>query len=150
MFQRSANYIVFLTKVKRERRPFLERARIDLSSKLSLTYGINVNHYKSVHHPLSNMPVRIGNTRQLSEQISKLFFQVSVQVYSLLSQTEGERKTFFRGWKKWGYIVSYCCLLDPLTNKNCRGWSSMINLWIDSRICQKESCGYEGECLINT
>ena len=26
---------------------------IDLSSKLSLTYGRNVNYYKSVHHPIS-------------------------------------------------------------------------------------------------
>ena len=30
-----------------------------------------------------------------------------------------------------------CCLLDTLTNKHCRVWSSMINLWIDSRTCQK-------------
>ena len=30
-----------------------------------------------------------------------------------------------------------CFLLDPLTNKHCRTWSSMINLWIDSRTCQK-------------
>ena len=29
------------------------------------------------------------------------------------------------------------CLLDPLTNKHCRAWSSMINFWIDSRSCQK-------------
>ena len=30
-----------------------------------------------------------------------------------------------------------CCLLDPLTNKRCRAWISMINLWIDFRTCQK-------------
>ena len=30
-----------------------------------------------------------------------------------------------------------CCLLDFLTNKYCRTCSSMINLWIDSRTCQK-------------
>ena len=30
-----------------------------------------------------------------------------------------------------------CCLLDPVTNKHCRAWSSTINLWIDSRTCQK-------------
>ena len=29
-----------------------------------------------------------------------------------------------------------CCLLHPLTNKHCRSWSSMIILWIDSRISQ--------------
>ena len=30
-----------------------------------------------------------------------------------------------------------CFLLDPLTNRHCRTWSSMINLWRDSRTCQK-------------
>ena len=29
-----------------------------------------------------------------------------------------------------------CFLLDPLTNKHCRIWSSMITLWIDSRTYQ--------------
>ena len=29
------------------------------------------------------------------------------------------------------------CLWDPLTNKHCRAWSSMINLWIVSKTCQK-------------
>ena len=32
---------------------------------------------------------------QLPKQISKLFFQMSVQVYSLFGQTEGDRKIFF-------------------------------------------------------
>ena len=41
-------YILFLAKLKGERRPFWS---IDLSSKLSLTCGGNVNYYKSVHHP---------------------------------------------------------------------------------------------------
>ena len=98
------------------------------------------------------------------KQISKLPFQLSVQVYSLLGQTEGERKVFSGGCKKkgaalWDYpqehfvvirnekvypfvkfeiIVPFlCCLLDPLKNKHDRTWSSMINWWIDSRTCQK-------------
>ena len=29
-------------------------------------------------------------------------------------------------------------LLDPLPNKHCRTWSSMINLWINSMTCQKK------------
>ena len=100
---------------------------------------------------------------QFSKQIRKLSFQVSVQIYSLLGQTEGERKTFFRGCKKGDHIVRLspehlavirdekvstfvkfeiilpllCFLSDPLTSKHCRIWSSMINLWIDSRTCQK-------------
>ena len=35
---------------------------IDQSSKLSLTYGSNVNYYKSVHHPIPTLPVGTGNT----------------------------------------------------------------------------------------
>ena len=34
----------------------------DLSSKLSLTYGGNVNYYKSVHHPVPTLLVGTGNT----------------------------------------------------------------------------------------
>ena len=30
-----------------------------------------------------------------------------------------------------------CFLLDPLTNKHCMTWCSMVNLWIDSGTCQK-------------
>ena len=38
-----------------------------------------------------------GTPWQFSKQMSKLSFQLSVQKYSLLGQTEGERKAFF--WK---------------------------------------------------
>ena len=38
------------------------KASIDLSSKLSLTYGGNVNYYKSVHHPIPILPAGTGNT----------------------------------------------------------------------------------------
>ena len=141
---------------------FLEWTSIDLlSSTLSLTCGVNVNYYKSVHHSISTLPVGIGNTKQISE----LSFQLSVRVYSLLGHTEEETKAFFGGCKKGSRIVRLttgllvvirdekvcpfvtfeiilpllCCLLDPAgsANKHYRAWSSMINLWIDSRICQK-------------
>ena len=45
------------------RKAFLEWTSIDLSSKLSLTCGVNVNYYKSVHHLNSTLPVGIGNTQ---------------------------------------------------------------------------------------
>ena len=85
----SAKYILFLAKLKGEGRPFLEGASIYLSSKLSLSCGDNVKHCKSVHHPLSTLPVGIGNTLA-AFIINKLFFQMSVQVYSLLGKTEIE------------------------------------------------------------
>ena len=34
----------------------------DLSSKLSLSYGGNVNYYKSVHHTIPTLAVGTGNT----------------------------------------------------------------------------------------
>ena len=71
---------------------------IDLSSKLSLTYGDNVNYYKGVHHPIPILPVGTGTPWQFSKQISKLSFQLSFQIYSLLAETEEETKTFF-GWR---------------------------------------------------
>ena len=38
-----------------------------------------------------------GAPCQFSKQISKLlYFQLSLQIYSLLAQTEGERETFFK------------------------------------------------------
>ena len=97
-----------------------------------------------------------GTPWQFSKQISKLSFQLSFQIYSLLAQTEGERKTFF-GWRvqkggphceiipkstwlswevkkvspfvKFEIILPLLCFLSgPLTNKHCKTWSSMINL----------------------
>ena len=85
---------------------FVKWKSIDLSSKLSLTYGGNVNYYKSVHHPIPILPVGTGTPWQFSKQISKLSFQLSFQIYSLLAQTEGERKTFLDGGcKKGDHIV---------------------------------------------
>ena len=55
-------YTLFLAKLEEEGRPFLERASLDSSSKLSLTYDCNVSYYKNVYHSLSTLPVGIGNT----------------------------------------------------------------------------------------
>ena len=44
-----------------------------------------------------------------------------------------------------------CFLLDPLTNKYCRTWRSMINLWIDpGPVKSKESCSQQGKVLTIT
>ena len=41
---------------------FLKWTSIDLSSKLSLTYGGNVNYYESVHNPIPTLPMGTENT----------------------------------------------------------------------------------------
>ena len=80
----------------------MEWANVDSSSKLSLTRRGNINYYKSVHHPIPTLPVGIRNTLACPKQISKLSFQLSIQVYFLLGQTEEERKAFLGGCKKGG------------------------------------------------
>ena len=65
----------------------------------------NVNYYKSVHHPIPTLPVGIGNTLAIFKQVSTLYFQLSVQIYSFLGQTEEERRALFGGVKKWDRIV---------------------------------------------
>ena len=39
-------------KTERRIKAFLEWKSIDLSHELSSTCGVNVNYYKSVHHPI--------------------------------------------------------------------------------------------------
>ena len=83
-----------------------------------------------------------GDTLAAFEKMRKLFFQMSIQVYSLLGQTEGKRKTFYQRvqeggldreitlkstWllleiKKVCLFVEFeiippllCCILDPLS-----------------------------------
>ena len=146
------------------RKVFLEWKIINLSRKLSLTCGSNFNYYKSVHIILFlHCLMEWGTPRQPSKKISKLSFQLSVQVVCLLGQSEGKRKAFFGESKKEGHIVRLpptvlACqkrwkvssfvkfeiilpllsfLLDHLTNKHRRTWISLINLWIDSKTCQK-------------
>ena len=44
------------------RKDFIKCTSIDLYSELSLTYGDNVNYYKTVHHPIPTLSVETGNT----------------------------------------------------------------------------------------
>ena len=58
-------------------------------------YRINVNHQQNVYIPLSSVPVmEQGIPWWLSKQISKLFFQMSFQAYSVPDKTEWKRKVF--------------------------------------------------------
>ena len=98
-----------------------------------------------------------GTPWEFSKQISKLSFQLSSRYILFLPKLKGEKKTFLDGGcKKGDHIVRlspralvspfvkfeiilplHCFLSDLHTNKHCKTWSSMINLWIDSTTCQK-------------
>ena len=119
----------------------------NLSCELSLTCWDNGNYYKRVHHPI---PTRenMEHPSNFFKKISKLCIQLSVQVYSVLGQTErckkgshfvrlppkhlviirDEKVSLFVKYEIILPVLCLCFLLDSLINKHCRTWSSMINL----------------------
>ena len=129
------------------RKDFLEWKSIGLSYKPSLTCGVNVNYYKNVHHPIPSLE-NSGNFQNKS--VSPTISWVSRYIF-FLAKLKGRGRPFWGRerpvcHKKWKGI-SFCetlnipipplFLLDSLTNKHCRTWSSIINLRIDSRTHQK-------------
>ena len=132
---------------------------IDLSFKLFLTCGGNCNHYESVHHLIPTLPVGIWNTQAIFKTNQK----VSRRYALFWAKVKERGKYFFQGARRgttlWDYPQEHlvvirdekvspfakfeiflpllCFLLDTLTNKHWRTSSSMINLWIDSRTCEK-------------
>ena len=142
---------------------FLEWTSIDLSSKLSLTWWGNVNYYKSVHYPIPTLPVGTGKALEIFKANQQAL--LSVECPGTLSSWRNwtrEEDLFWRVQEEEAHyeitlkstwlskdekvcpfvkfeiiLPLLCCLLNPLTNKDCRTSISMINLWIDSRSCQK-------------
>ena len=68
---------------------------INISSKHVLHVGVMLTIIKVFI--ILFLLVRIRNILAIFKTNSKLSFQMSVQVYSLLGQTEGEWKAFFEG-----------------------------------------------------
>ena len=122
----------------------------------------NVNYYKSVYHPNPTLPARIRSTLAIFKTNQYVLYSAECgDIFSSWPNWRGEKGLFWRvqegrgitlwdypqehfiiirDWKvspfgKFEIILTFLCFsLDSLTNKHCRTWSSMINLWIDSRI----------------
>ena len=120
-FKWMPKYILFLAKLKGEGKLFgMEKHKLSLWTYI--LYGGNVNYYKNVHHPILT---RKNREHPVSKLISKLCFQLSFQVYSLLGQTLGEREAFFDGCKKRSHIVRL-----PRRALGChKRWKSISFLW---------------------
>ena len=145
-----------------KRKTFFEWKSIDLSYELSLTCGVNVNYYKSVHHLIPTRENRKHPSNFQNKSVSSAFNWVSRYIL-FLAKLKGRGRPFLEGPRRgatlWDYPQEHlvvirdekvspfvkfekilpllCFLLDPLTNKQCKTWSSTINLWIDSRTYQK-------------
>ena len=156
-------HILFLSKLKGKRKAFFEWKSIHLSYELSLTCAVNVNYYKSVHHPIPTRKNREPRGSFQNKSISSAFNWVSRYIL-FLAKLRGEENLSWRfqegglHWL-WDYPQEHlvvirdekvstfvkfeiilpllCFLLGPLTSKNCKTWSSMTNFWIDSRTYQK-------------
>ena len=167
-------YILFLVKLKGEKKAILQWKSINLSFELSLTCGDNVNYYKNAHYPIPTHEKHPSNFQNKS--VSSAFNWVSTYIL-FLAKLKKRGRPFLAGARRgatlWDYPQDHlavirdekvfpfaklemilpllCFLLDPLTNKFCRTWSSMIKLWTDSRIYQsKESCCQQGKGLAIT
>ena len=51
--------------------------------------SLMLTYYKRIHHPILTLQGNREHPGNFQNKISKLSFQLSVQVYSLLAQTEG-------------------------------------------------------------
>ena len=135
---------------------------IDLSYHLPLTYWDNVNCYKSVYHPIPTRWNREHPENFQNKSVNSPFNWVSRYILFLANLKE-KGTPFWKGAKRGPALPDYpqehlvvirdekvspfvrfeiilpllCFVVDPLTNKPCRAWSSMINLWIDYRTYQK-------------
>ena len=137
---------------------------IDLSSKLSLTCVGNVNYFKkfSSSYSCSACGNREHPGNFQNKSVSSPFSWMSSYIL-FLAKLKRRGRSFLEGARRgaplWDYPQEHlvvirdekvspfvkfeiilpllCVLLKLYTNKHCRTWSSMINLWIDSRTCQK-------------
>ena len=133
------------------RKAFLEWKSMDLSFELSLTCGDNGEFYKSVYHPI---PTCENKEHPENKSVSSAFNWVSRYILFLAKLKSARREATLQDYPQEHLVVIrdekvspfvkfeiilplLCFLLDPLTNKHCRKWDSMINLWIDSRTYQK-------------
>ena len=128
----------------------MEWKSIDLSYELSLTCGGNVNHYKSVHHPIPTRENRKhpGNFQNKSARSAFNWVSRYILLSAKLKGVRGEttlqdypqehlvvkRDEKVSPFVRFEIILPLLCFLwDSLTNKHCRAWSCLINLWTDSR-----------------
>ena len=151
------------SQVKSEGRTFWseKEAYIYPLNYLLPTHRCNVIYYKSVHHPIPNLPVGTGSTLTIFKINQYTLLSIEFQdIFCSCLNWKGKKCLFWKVARRGITLHNYhlvdirhenvssfvkfeiilpllCFLLDPLTSKHCRTCSYMINLWIDSKTCQK-------------
>ena len=108
MFKTSAQAYSVSGQTEGRKKVFLEWTSINLSSKLSLTFGGNVNYHKSVHHPIPTLPVGIRNTQEIfkTNQNSSPFNWVSRYVL-FLAKVKGKGRPSLEGATRGATLWDY-------------------------------------------
>ena len=156
-FKMSVQVYSLLGQTEERGKAFLEWKSIDF-----IAYVGNVIYCKSVNYPFPTRGNREHSGNFQNKSASSSFSWVPRYILFLV-KLKGRRRPFLKGAGRratlWDYPQEHLVvirdekvslfvefeiillllrfLLDPLTNKHYRTWSSMINLWIDSRTCQK-------------
>ena len=81
------------------RKAFLKWKSIVLSYKLSLTCGVNVKYYKSVHHPIPTRGNREHSSNFQNKSVSSPFSSVSRYILFLAKLKRRERP-FLKGARR--------------------------------------------------
>ena len=84
------------------KKSFLEWINMNLSFKLSLTCGGNVNYYKNIHHLIPTLTVVIGITLTIFKaNQSNLLSTESPGIFSYWPNWRGEEDLFWRVQEGW-------------------------------------------------
>ena len=78
---------------------FFEWKSIDKSFELSLTCGVNVNYFKSVHHPIPTRENR-GHPGNFQNKSASSAFNGVFRHILFLTKLKGEGRPFFDGPKR--------------------------------------------------
>ena len=89
------------------RKTFFEWKSIDLSYELSLTCGVNVNYYKSVHHPIPTRENREHPGNFQNKSVSSAFHWVSRYIL-FLAKLKKRGKTSLEGPRRAATLRYYC------------------------------------------
>ena len=98
-FQVSAQVYLVSGQTEERRKVYLEWTSINLSSKLYLTCGGNVNYYKGVHHPIPTRGNREHPGKFQNKSGSSLFNRVFMYIL-FLTKLKGRRRPFLEGARR--------------------------------------------------
>ena len=89
-----------------KRKAFFEQKSIDLSCELSLTWGVSVNYYKSIHHSIPTRENKKHSANFQNKSVGSAFNWVSRYIL-FLTKLKGRGSPFFEGPRRRATLWDY-------------------------------------------